>query len=553
MLAVSSPSVFVPISDRLFKRRKPVVIVVRSSSSVQEIEISSSSSSSERDLSSELFASAPFPSIKEAKRVALVRHGQSTWNAEGRIQGSSNHSVLTPKGESQAETARQMLIDDNFDVCFSSPLSRSKRTAEIIWGTRKEEIVTEFDLREIDLYSFQGLLKHEGKAKFGAAYRQWQVDAANFNIDGHYPVRELWARAQSSWTKILTHEGKSVLVVAHNAVNQALVATAIGLGTEYFRMLLQSNCGVSVLDFTPGPEGGSPYICLNRLNQTPSSPVAVSSSSGRKTSKRIILVCHGSSQMNREDKIPCSGDKPMNMLGVIQSQKTAELLLDLKVNCIISSPKTASVETAVAISKVQEAADCLGADCVPRYVDMKHLQDLDVENIFQLSQKARILDLAFICFQIKMKFEPFEAFNDTLLHQLELTESLEMAEQDAAIVSQLHPGWLNEFEDEITTAVWDQSGNAWNSLLNELIDDSEPHNILVAVGHPAAHIALMGHCLNLRREWMGSFHLDAGSISVIDFPDGPTGRGVIRCINYTAHLGRWSIPITRSTQDDEDF
>lgn len=40
-----------------------------------------------------------------------------------------------------------------------------------------------------------------------------------------------------------------------------------GLGTEYFRILLQSNCGVSVLDFTPQPEGGSPLICLNRLNQ----------------------------------------------------------------------------------------------------------------------------------------------------------------------------------------------------------------------------------------------------------------------------------------------
>ena len=74
----------------------------------------------------------------------------------------------------------------------------------------------------------KGLLKHEGKAKFGAAYRQWQVDAPNFNIDGHYPVRELWARARNCWPKILANEGKSVLVVAHNAVNQALVATAIG-------------------------------------------------------------------------------------------------------------------------------------------------------------------------------------------------------------------------------------------------------------------------------------------------------------------------------------
>ncbi|KAG4132141.1 hypothetical protein ERO13_D08G014000v2 [Gossypium hirsutum] len=468
------------------KRRTP--FTVRSSSSLQEID-KSPTTAEDSKLRSELCALVPFPPIKAAKRVVLVRHGQSTWNEEGRIQGSSNFSVLTKKGEAQAETSRQMLIDDSFDICFSSPLIRSKRTAEIIWGTREDEIITDSDLREIDLYSFQGLLKHEGKAKFGPAFRQWQVDAANFNIDGHYPVRELWGRARNCWTKILAHESKSVLVVAHNAVNQALVATAIGLGTEYFRILLQSNCGVSVLDFIPHPDGGSPLICLNRLNQTPGSPVATGSSAGRRTSRRIILVCQGSTQ-DSEATVSKLGDQQMNMLGVIQAQKTAELLLDLK---------------------VQEAADCLGADCVPRYVEMKNIPDLDVAEIFQPSTK------------------------------------------DTTDISYLLPGWLNGLDDTVTSALRERSGQAWHSLLTELSDESEEEKIVVAVAHPVAHIALIGHCLNLTEEWLGSFHLDAGSISVVDFPDGPTGRGIIRCINYTAHLGRWSIPITRSTVDDDSF
>ncbi|KAJ7947944.1 putative Phosphoglycerate mutase [Quillaja saponaria] len=480
---------------------------IRSSTSVQETGKSSKSS----ELSPELYASTLFPPIKVAKRVVLVRHGQSTWNAEGRIQGSSNFSVLTKKGEAQAETNRQMLIDDSFDVCFASPLARSKKTAEIIWGDREESMITEDDLREIDLYSFQGLLKHEGKAKYGKVFRQWQVDPSNFSIDGHYPVRELWERARSCWTKILAHESKSVLLVAHNAVNQALVATAIGLGTEYFRILLQSNCGVSVLDFTPRSEGGSRYICLNRLNQTPGSPVAKGCSGGRKTTRQIILVCNGSTQSNSEAGFLFTGDQPMDMLGIIQSQKTAELLLDLKVRSIASSPKKACVETATAISRVQEAADCLGADCVPRYVEMKQMEKLDVEKIFQQSVK------------------------------------------DISNVRHIRPGWLKEFEDEVTTAVWNQSGKAWQSLLDELSDESDREKVVVVVGHPAIHIAMMAHCLNLTKEWLGSFHLDAGSISTLDFPDGPTGRGVIRCINYTAHLGRWSIPITKSTVDDKEF
>lgn len=51
----------------------------------------------------------PLPSVNASKRVVLVRHGQSTWNAEGRIQGSSDDSVLTEFGEAQAHTTREMV------------------------------------------------------------------------------------------------------------------------------------------------------------------------------------------------------------------------------------------------------------------------------------------------------------------------------------------------------------------------------------------------------------------------------------------------------------
>ncbi|XP_009126551.1 probable 2-carboxy-D-arabinitol-1-phosphatase isoform X2 [Brassica rapa] len=427
-----------------------------------------------------------------AKRVVLVRHGQSTWNEEGRIQGSSDFSILTTKGESQADISRQMLVEDSFDVCFTSPLKRSKKTAEIIWGSREAEMIFDYDLREIDLYSFQGLLKKEGKEKFGEAFGQWQEDPANFVIDGHYPVRELWSRAGSCWNGVLAHESNSVLVVAHNAVNQALVSTAIGLGTEYFRRLLQSNCGVSVLDFIPRADGGSPHVCLNRLNQTPSSPIAGGSSGGRKASKQIILVCHG-----QGDNEASTNDQPMNMLGVIQSQKTAELLLDLRVASIVCSSSTASTETAGVISHVQEAAGCLGVDSVPRYVNTKQMNELDVDDIIPKSNKD------------------------------------------------IQSGWLSQLDEETVSTLWNRSKKAWESLLDKLSDE-DTGDAMVVVGSSVAHISLIAQCLNLDKKCLELFHLDAGSISVIDFPDGPSQRGVIRCTNYTAHLGRWSVPITRS-------
>uniref|UniRef100_K4AK16 Uncharacterized protein n=1 Tax=Setaria italica TaxID=4555 RepID=K4AK16_SETIT len=67
-------------------------------------------------------------------------------------------------------------------------------------------------LADSSINAYQGLLKNEGKESYGVLYKQWQKNAANFSIDEHYPVRELWDRARSCWERIPAHEGKSVLV-----------------------------------------------------------------------------------------------------------------------------------------------------------------------------------------------------------------------------------------------------------------------------------------------------------------------------------------------------
>ena len=223
------------------------------------------------------------PSVSTPKRVTLVRHGQSTWNEEGRIQGSSDLSVLTSKGEAQAERTRQMLTGESFDVGFRSPLKRASRTAEVIWGARDPALVDLWVLREIDLYSFQGLFKQEGKSKFGSNYAAWKADPANFEIDGHFPVRELWERGAECWKEVLSAEGEDILVVAHNAVIQAMTANALGLAPEYFRRLEQSNCGLTSFAFETG--GG---VQLLKLNQTPAPPVT---GKVNDATKRAVFIC----------------------------------------------------------------------------------------------------------------------------------------------------------------------------------------------------------------------------------------------------------------------
>jgi 2-carboxy-D-arabinitol-1-phosphatase len=63
--------------------------------------------------------------------------------------------------------------------------------------------------------------------------------------------------------------------------------------------------------------------------------------------------------------------------------------------------------------------------------------------------------------------------------------------------------------------LWAQSKDAWQALLNELPNDNTTSDgVLVAVGHPATHLALICRCLNLQMEYMSSFHV----MNLIDHP-----------------------------------
>ncbi|KAL2649872.1 hypothetical protein R1flu_018000 [Riccia fluitans] len=447
----------------------------------------------------------PVPSIQSSKRVVLVRHGQSTWNEAGRIQGSSDFSRLTLKGQKQAEISRQILLSDSFDVCIHSPLSRAKHTAEIIWGAARDpsDLISIDDLREIDLYAFQGLFKEQGKDLFGDVYTKWKKDPVNFLIDGHYPVRELWERASGCWSRILAHEGSSILIVAHNAVNQALVATALGFGPVYFRHLLQSNCGVSVLDFSAGK------VCLERLNQTPTSPISDGESSGRKSRGRIVLLCHKATGTSQREQVASSRSEPLSPLETLQWTMVSDHLVNNSpVHSIFCSPE---LQTSKITELISQRFECSTDLKVTSLEEMKH----------------------FDWGEWRGRSKDDMALSSNSASQTRWQDDLQSSNNGGA---------------ESFRTFWSRTAQGWETLLRGL-DDAQSENAgngcLVVVGNSVVNEAMLCHCLGLHQTYFGSFRFDNGSLSVIDFPDGVLGRGVVRCLNYTAHLDRWAIPITR--------
>ena len=66
------------------------------------------------------------------KNFYIFRHGQSSYNLEGRIQGHTNNSVLTNQGIDEAHNAASLLQDKKIEIVVSSPLRRAKQTGSIV-------------------------------------------------------------------------------------------------------------------------------------------------------------------------------------------------------------------------------------------------------------------------------------------------------------------------------------------------------------------------------------------------------------------------------------
>ncbi|PQM34134.1 hypothetical protein Pyn_12833 [Prunus yedoensis var. nudiflora] len=202
-------------------------------------------------------------SIASSKKVTLVRHGLSSWNEESRVQGSSNQSVLTETGVMQAERCRKAIANMDFDQCYSSPISRAKSTAEIIWQGREEPLVFLDSLKEAHLFFLEGMKNEDAKQRYPKEYTTWREDPANFYVNGIYPVRELWGTAREAWKEILLTPGEHVLVITHKSILRALICTALGLGPERFRAIDVNNGGISVFNFNKKGEA-----MIQSLNMT---------------------------------------------------------------------------------------------------------------------------------------------------------------------------------------------------------------------------------------------------------------------------------------------
>ena len=103
-------------------------------------------------------------------RVIILRHGQSSYNSQGKIQGRSNLSVLTEKGQQDARTTGMAFQGLEFAAVYASPLQRAQQTAATVLAAIRQEYTIQADdrLLEIDLPLWETLFNTEVREKYAA-------------------------------------------------------------------------------------------------------------------------------------------------------------------------------------------------------------------------------------------------------------------------------------------------------------------------------------------------------------------------------------------------
>ena len=436
-------------------------------------------------------------------RVILVRHGQSTYNIESRIQGRLDASVLTETGQNTARQVGEALQSLKFDAIYSSPLQRAKQTTEIIHSYLESPppVQIKENLREIDLPLWEGMLREEVIEKYPEDYSLWKKHPHEFYMklstpEGeikHFTVLSLFEQANRFWPEILTNNThKSILVVAHNGINRCLISTALGIQPSYYHSIQQSNCGINILNFTLpypsffGENEPRKSIQLESMNLTTHIGEKFPKPRNKHKGPRLLLVRHGETDWNRDGKFQGQIDISLNDNGRVQAGQAAEFLKDVHLDFAVSSSMLRPKETAEII--------------------LQHHPDVELKLYDGLWEISHGL------WEGKFESEIEDSFPGLLKQWKEFPTTVQMP------------------EGENLQQVWQRALVTWNEIIRSV------SGVGIVVAHDAINKAILCQLFALEPENFWNFKQGNGAVSVIDYPDGPDGLPVLEVMNITSHL-----------------
>ena len=428
-------------------------------------------------------------------RLIFVRHGLSSFNKEGRIQGRNDLSTLTEEGKLQAEEAGKIISSIPIDAIYSSPLQRASETTKIIINQHQSKLQATYtdDLLEVDLGPWSGLTKNELKSLYPEKLTIWEKEPKELLInreDGtkFQPIKELLFQAENflkSLSKTYSDSNKTILIVAHNAILRCLVLKLINEPSKGFRRLKLDNTSISIfnIEFNNWKDRQVQIECLNNIaHLQPSIPK-------KSSTKRIILVRHGETDWNKQGRFQGQIDIPLNQNGKAQAQAASEFLKTISIQKAFSSSLSRPRETAQIILKEHPGID--------------------------ISLKDNLKEIGHGKWEGKLESEIKSDWPDLLEEWKTLPEKVQMPD--------------GENLKEVST----RSITGWIEICKDLKNDETA----LVVAHDAVNKTILCHLLGLAPSEIWMIKQGNGGITIIDLSEKEDQPDQITCLNITSHLG----------------
>ncbi len=183
--------------------------------------------------------------------LLLIRHGETDWNSEGRIQGHTD-TPLNERGIEQAERLAARLASDAIDAVYTSPLVRARVTADRIAHAHGFAAIPDDRLKEKYLGDLEGITGEEFEQQHAELYRAWRASAVHYPLPGEETPSALQQRVQAFLDHVRGEhpDGVQVAVVSHGGTLAMFLATLIGLDINRRFPFWFDNASISHVDLS---------------------------------------------------------------------------------------------------------------------------------------------------------------------------------------------------------------------------------------------------------------------------------------------------------------
>jgi probable phosphoglycerate mutase len=185
--------------------------------------------------------------VSEATRILAIRHGQTAWNADSRIQGHTD-IALDAVGQWQAGRLAQALGDDELQAIYSSDLMRAWQTAAPLAARKGLQPRVDPGLRERGFGEFEGLSFAQIEQRWPDQAQAWRRRDPDFGARGGEVLRDFRERVVAAVTRLAQgHRGQSIALVTHGGVLDLLYRDATRVALDAPRTWQVANASINRL------------------------------------------------------------------------------------------------------------------------------------------------------------------------------------------------------------------------------------------------------------------------------------------------------------------